>query len=110
MLFTQLNLHKAKLASIDLHDKVQGRHDIALITEPYLYNNKIVGLPQGYMSVVPEIEEGSGQARAVILAPRSFNMTRLDNLCNKDCAVAQLSTQHGTLIVASVYLDINLTP
>ena len=62
------------------------------------------------MAVIPEQEEENGQARAVILAPRRFNMTRLDNLCNKDCAVAQLSTQQGTMIVASIYLDINLTP
>ena len=44
MNFTQINLRKAKLAAIELHNKIQGSEDIVLITEPYLYRNRVVGL------------------------------------------------------------------
>ena len=105
MHFTQINLHKAKLAAIDLHGKLQERKSIALLTEPYLFRNKIVGMPSGYVAVVPTVAEGE-QARAVIMAPRATGIVQLDAHCHRDCAAAMLKTQMGTIYIASIYLDI----
>ena len=108
MYFTQLNLHKAKLAAIELHNKLQGRHDIALLAEPYLFRNKIVGLPTGYKAFVPTPDEieGRQQARVAILAPKDLGLIQIDTLCSGDCVVAQFLTDTGLLVVASIYMDI----
>ena len=88
--FTQINLHKAKLAAIELHNQLQQRNDIALITEPYIVYDKVVGLPTGYQAIFvqPPRSEGAGQdnrpswhsARAAILIPKQFQAVQLDHL------------------------------
>ena len=109
MHFTQLNMHKAKLAAVELHDKLQRKHDIALLTEPYLFRNKIVGLPRGYQAFISKAGDLDGkmiQARAAILAPRDLNMVQIDTLCGLDYVTCQFITKQGLFIVASVYMDI----
>ena len=107
MHFTQLNLHKAKLAAIELHGKLQNRNDIALLTEPYLHRNKIVGLPRGYQALVPDVPpEPRWQARVAILVPRDLNIVQIDSLCEADCVAGQFITKQGLFIVASMYMDI----
>ena len=95
MHYTQINLHKAKLAAIDLHDKLQAGHDIALLTEPYLYNNKIVGLPKGYKVLLPTPDdtEEIKPIRTGILLPQHYGVVQLESHSNPDCTAAILTTK-----------------
>ena len=109
--FTQLNLHKAKMAAIDLHSKLQCRNDVALLTEPYIARGKIVGLPTGYAAFLANNTaggaEGTSTCRAAILIPRGMTAVKIDRLCHGDCIVVMLTTANSKFMLASIYLDIN---
>ena len=104
MFFTQVNLHKAKLAAIELHNKLQERNDIALITEPYLFKGKVVGLPKGYDCLMSQAVDQA--IRAVVLIPKQFRAVCLTHLSTPDCVVAQVEVAGKKLILASIYMDI----
>ena len=110
MHFTQINLHKAKLAAIELHNNLRNRQDIVLITEPYIYKGKYVGLPRGYAVFFSEVDAEdageSGVCRAAILVPKHVQAVQIDKVSNADAAVVQIVTARGKLTLASVYLDI----
>ena len=46
--------------------------------------------------------------RAAIFSHPNVNCVPVQKLCNEDCAVGLISTKDGNIIVASIYLDINL--
>ena len=52
--FLQLNTHKAQLAAIELHNELGVKSQIAMITEPYTYKNKLVNVPRTLLSVGPQ--------------------------------------------------------
>ena len=84
MYFTQINLNKTKLAAVDLHNKLKIRQDVVLITELYLFRNKIAGLPRGYQAFVPEVEGDPPQMnRTTIMLPNVIKALRLVGLCHR---------------------------
>ena len=76
---------------------------MALLTEPYLYKGKIVGLPSGYEAVLHTAESPT---RAAIMIPKRYKAVCLSHLCTTDCAVVQIQSSKGKIVVASVYMDI----
>ena len=72
---------------------------------------KIVGLPKGYQAILPAEEKLEGsRGRAAIVIPRCYNAVQLESLCNRDCVVAQIKSNKGTLVLMSAYLDIKTDP
>ena len=108
MKFVQINTHKAQLAAIELHNELERVKEVALITEPYTYKNKIVGLPAGYEAFCGHGGEDGPPARAAILLPRSIPAVKLDQFCSRDSVILVIDTLSGKLIIGSIYLDIHL--
>ena len=74
-----------------------------MLTEPYVYQGKIVGLPSGYDAI---LKGEDGTPRAAILVPKKYKAICLSHLCAPDCTVIQIPTAQGKLVIASVYMDI----
>ena len=111
MKFIQLNTHRAQLAAIELHRKLNLSQEIALITEPYTYRNKLVDIPAGYKAFLTAgVEEGRTRPRAAILLPFGVEAVKLDKFCNRDCEVILCTTTDGKLLLGSIYLDILKDP
>ena len=104
MFFIQVNLHKAKLAAIELHNLLQKSVGIALVTEPYLYKGKVVGLPQGYDSIL--INRENQLTRAAILIPKAYKAVCLSDISTPDSVAVQMEIRGGKIVLASVYMDI----
>ena len=103
----QLNLHKAQLASIELHNDLRDNLYIALITEPYLYKGRLVNIPKGYKTYLGvEPEEQEHTARTAVYVPSSIPSIRIDSICNKDCTAVTITTIKGKMLMCSIYLDI----
>ena len=103
MKFIQINLNKTKQAAVELHNKIIAGQEIVLITEPYLFKNRVVGLPKGYQAFIPEeedVEEGErpNMNRAAILIPGTIKAVRIDSICNRDCVAVKISTSRGNLL------------
>ena len=112
VLFTQLNLHKAKQAGILAGQNMEGKDNfISLLTEPHLVYNKLHGFPRGtqiiYDNTIPKHKPGP---RAAIVCSRELTMTALPQWSGRDCAAAILRLDKEYIIVASVYLDIRTSP
>ena len=107
MFFIQINLHKAKLAAIELHRLLQKSVGIALITEPYLFKGRIVGLPQGYDSIL--ITEEGKLTRAALLIPKAYKAICLSSISTPDCVAAQIIVKGDKYVLVSTYMDINGT-
>ena len=104
----QSNLRKSALATSLLSHELSLKPRIGFVTEPHTAFKKVVGKPMEY-NVYPEIvcEEAP---RAALYIPRSVKNVGLPHLSNPDCQAALLYLQTSIILIASVYLDINLTP
>ena len=105
MKFVQLNTHKAQLAAIELHNELELVQEVVLITEPYTYKNKMVGIPTGYTPYIQGTVEDA-KPRAAVLLPHGITAVKLEQFCNRDSIILIVDTLTGKLIVGSIYLDI----
>ena len=87
-----------------LEDKQQS---VVLMTEPYTYDNKITGLPNGTKVVYARSVTKGTRVRAGIVASLDVNITSMDGWCNEDCAVALVRIGGEQTVLVSLYLDIN---
>ena len=108
MKFIQLNTHKAQLAAIELHNELDRSQSVALITEPYTYKNRMVGIPQGYTPYIHSNNDEDPKPRAAVLLPHGVDAVRLEQFCNRDSMAIKISLLSGKLILCSAYLDILL--
>ena len=103
MRFLQLNMKKAFVAAVELSSRLEGKENFAcLVTEPYRYKEKIASLPPGVKALCSK-----KNARAAIFYKGEDEIMDIETLTNPDCAVGLLKHKEGSILVASVYLDIN---
>ena len=82
------------------------KQSIVLMTEPYTYNNRIAGLPNGTKAVYARPRDNQSRIRAGIAASLDVNLTAMDSWCNEDCAVALARIGGAQTVIVSLYLDI----
>ena len=104
----QVNLKKSSLATSLFSHDLSLAPKIGCVTEPYTAFKKVVGKPLEYV-VFPEIATDVAP-RAALYVPKTIRHVGVAQLSNPDCQVALLYLQTSVLLVASIYLDINLDP
>jgi hypothetical protein len=105
--FFQINLHHSKTATATLCQQLaEGKADITLIQQPWLYKGQIRGLTNTggtVYSVAPE-----NNARSCIYIRSHINGLPLLEFCSKDTTTVRITYTYGggwaELIVASAYL------
>ena len=103
----QQNLQKCELAHIELINNLEGLENyLCLIQEPYKRRNRLVNIPTGATCIPsPQVVEG---ARAAVYASEGCKLVELAHLCSRDSAVGLLNISGSRVVVASLYLDVNL--
>ena len=76
-----------------------------MISEPCTFRNKVCHTPKS-MIVLPGTPMQE-RPRASIFLPRNLPHVFLQQLSNRDCTAALLDTEHGKMLIASIYLDAN---
>lgn len=102
----QLNMQKSKASAAELHKKV-GRavEDIFMLTEPYIYKNKVCLLPKGYRLYPSNTLDNP--PRSAILVKNTIISVFLEHLSTPDCTVVLLKLQQPTLLISG-YMASNL--
>ena len=107
MSFSQINLHKAALATDMAGRELEGKKSsILLVTEPYTNKNKMVGLPTGAKVIYDRNSKLA--VRAGIVATPDLNIASMESWCTRDCAVALIKIGGKQTLLISLYLDITL--
>ena len=106
VLVTQINLMKNKLASSNLMRKIanSSKDILYLIQEPYLYRDKVPGLPTTYTMY----GANDVAARAIILAPKIFPLFELTHLTGRDCVTTLFKSGNIECYFVSIYCDCTL--
>ena len=104
----QSNLRKSALATGLLSHELSLKPRIGFVTEPHTAFKKVVGKPFEY-NVYPEIT-CTDTPRAALYIPKTIKNVGLPHLSNPDCQVALIYLQASVILIASIYLDINLSP
>lgn len=108
----QVNLQHGKAATAELSRCISMKQTcIALIQEPYVYKNRIRGLPVSQGNIL--VGTLDSKPRACIWVDKSINLTLLPQFSNGDlvAAVATLSTneQYFKFLLVSAYLPYDST-
>ena len=105
--FTQLNLHKASLASTLAGREMEGQTQrILMLTEPYTVASKIVGFPNNVKIIYDRSLPVTTPPRAAVLTSPDIRAQSLDAWCSRDCAVALARVQGKQTALVSIYRDI----
>ena len=103
--FTQLNMHRANVAVVELNKLIGQVPSVCLLTEPYTAYNKVAQVPANH-TVLPGTPLAS-RPRAAIFLPKHMPHVFLEQLSSEDIVVALIHTKRGKILVASGYLDSN---
>ncbi|KAH8326865.1 hypothetical protein KR067_005013, partial [Drosophila pandora] len=103
MTFLQINLHHSKVASaaLLLHLAESGA-DVALIQEPWIHGDRILGL--GASDFRLYTADVTGKKRACILAKKNLNTFLLPNFSNEDHVAASIEGPGGHLRICLAYM------
>jgi dihydroxyacetone kinase-like predicted kinase len=100
----QINLQHYRLATDNLRKIIEDEGtDRLCIQEPHTIGNKLVGLPRSYKVLAA----GEGRKRAAIVINNKNVDTILINQLSDEDAVVMETKVDVTLIIASMYFDIN---
>jgi exonuclease III len=103
MKITQLNLQHSRSATDNLMNLTKQEHtDILLIQEPYLIQNKLVGITRSYRTY--KTNEDKGRA-AIVIANDSIDALLIKQLSDRDTTVIEVRNRTMQFIVVSMYLD-----
>ncbi|PNF19291.1 hypothetical protein B7P43_G07515 [Cryptotermes secundus] len=110
MKFLQINLHHSKAAAATLCQQLaEGKADIALIQEPWLYKGQIGALTNTGGTVYSALP--SNNARSCVYIRNHINALPLLELCSRDTTAVRIIYPYRggskELIVASFYLSYN---
>ena len=95
-------MNKCKLSNVEIcNNMTKDFNSIFLLQEPYLYKNRIPGLPNGFCHF------GLANTRAIIVAPIFMNLVMCHELSSPDFTVVLLEQDGKKLYLVSAYLDIN---
>jgi hypothetical protein len=105
--FLQINLHHSKAATAALCQQLaEGKADVALIQEPWLYKGRIRGLTNTGGTVYSAAPENN--ARSCIYVRNQINTFPLLEFSSRDATTVRITYTYGgvceELIVASAYL------
>ena len=108
MKFLQVNLHKSVQATTLAGQAMESKTStLSLITEPHTINNALHSFPRG-TTIVYDCSKSHNQApRAGIVATKDLQLTSLDKWCGRDCAAGVLKIANRSVLIGSIYLDIN---
>ena len=101
----QANLHHSRAATANLCKcLVQGKADIALIQEPYLYKGTVSGFSAKQFNILST--KTSGKLRSCIVSNKSINLTLLPHSSNEDITAVlwERGNRAKPTIMASAYL------
>ena len=103
--FVQLNQKKAYVAAVELNKALKKVPQyICLITEPYKNKCKVTARPEGCQV---HVVKSQIPPRAAIFFKGNMNIIQIDSLSNEDCVVSLWNNGKDSVILASIYLDIN---
>jgi ribonuclease HI len=101
----QINLQHARLATDNLLKITQEEGiDILCIQEPYTVGNKVAGLPKSLAIYTA----GAGRTRAaIVINNKQIDTIKINQLSDEDTVVIEIKFDNATLLIASMYFDIN---
>ena len=101
----QKNLRRSKIATDNLLKIIDEEGtDIVCIQEPYTNGSKVMGLPRSYAVFAA----GAGRKRAaIVIKNKHIDTILLNQLSNEDVVVVETRVEKVTLIIVSMYFDIN---
>jgi hypothetical protein len=107
MKFIQINLHHSKAATAILCQQLaEGKADVALIQEPWLYKARVRGLANIGWTVYSATPEGN--VRSCIYVRNHVDALPLLEFCSRDTTTVRMTYKldggHEELIVTSAYL------
>jgi exonuclease III len=107
MKFIQINLHHIKAATAALCQRLaEGKADVALIQEPWLYKGQVRGLTSSGWTVYSTTPEGN--VRSYIYVRNDINASPLLEFCSRDTTTVRVTYAsdggYEELIVTSSYL------
>ena len=101
----QINLQHSRLATDNLLKITQQEGiDILCIQEPYTIGNKLVGLPKSFAFYM----SGAGRKRAAIgINNKQIDTIKITQLSDEYTVVLETKAVNTTLLIVSMYFDIN---
>ena len=100
----QINLQHSRTATDNLMKLTQqDLTDILLVQEPYLIQNKLVGIKRSYRTYTPNEDKSRA---AIIIANDNIDALLIKQLCDRDTMVIEVRHKNLRIIVVSMYLDI----
>jgi hypothetical protein len=100
----QLNLQRSKPATDNLNLLMKEAHmDIALIQEPYVYQNQVTGISRKYRI----FSSGQGKKRAyIVVTNKSTDALLIHQMSEEDIVMFKITHDNKDFITVSIYLDI----
>jgi hypothetical protein len=101
----QINLRHSKIATDNLIKIIDEEGtDIVCIQEPYIIGSKVMGLPRS----CAVFASGAGRKRAaIVIKNKHIDTILLTQLSDEDVVVVETRVGKVTLIIVSMYFDIN---
>ena len=102
---TQLNMQKARLAQIEILNKLNKCSNpfLILTQEPYCYKATLALLPQNAKTIP---NDRTGHPRASITASNRLQSAEITELKHRDLAAGLVTLEGKKTVIISVYLDI----
>ena len=102
---TQVNMQKARLAQIELLNKLNKTKNkyIIMTQEPYCYKASLALLPQNAKTIPTD---KNGQPRAAIYTSKALHMEEISELRHRDLAAGLVTLEGKKTVIMSAYLDI----
>ena len=99
--FLQQNAQHSRLATETIKLKLQSASDIAIVQEPWINNNKIMG----YGPNLCVFRSEDPNPRACIVIKKEINAWLLPHLSSRDCCVVEINLERCRNIIAvSLYM------
>jgi hypothetical protein len=103
--FLQINLQHSRAATNNLLKTIEEDDiDVICIQEPYVINNKVVGIPRKYKILA--YGEGKHTA-AIVITNKIIDSILIRQLSDEDAVVTKVMYNKVKIIIASMYFDIN---
>lgn len=103
MKVVQINLHHSKVASDNLKLLLmEGQLDLALIQEPWILNNRVMGLGSTNYNVY--YSDVAGKVRTCIVAKKGLHILMQSHFSSGDLTVVEVRGINESCVVASAYL------
>jgi hypothetical protein len=102
--FLQINLQHSRAATNNLIKTIEEDDiDVICIQEPYVINNKVVGIPRKYRILA----HGEGRHRAaIVITNKMIDSILIRQLSDEDAVVMEVVYNKVKIIIVSMYFDI----